>query len=119
MGSPRDRSELQSVIDFFATPLIVDVLRAIRDGRLPRQSPDLSPYGDAVDAAILALANAGTVAGDTRPGQLGSAPSLSLTSKGRMVCALIDEVIDFPTHLNVQLGIHRTDERRAADQSVI
>lgn len=95
MGSPWDRSDLQSVIDFFATPLIVDVLREIRDGRLPRQSPELSAYGDAVDAAILALTDAGTVAGDAHLGQPGSAPSLSLTSKGHMVCALIDEVVDF------------------------
>jgi hypothetical protein len=95
MGSPRDRSDLQSVIDFFATPLIVDVLREIRDGRLPRQSPDLCAYGDAVDAAILALTDAGTVAGSTDPGQPNNAPSLSLTSKGRMVCALIDEIVDF------------------------
>jgi hypothetical protein len=83
------------VIDFFATPLIVDVLLTIRDGHLPRQRPDLSVYGDAVDAAIMVLTDSGAVAGRAHQERPDGEPSLSLTTKGQMVCALIDEVIDF------------------------
>ncbi len=94
MGTAEDHDDLQSAIDFFATPLIVDVMRAIRDGRSPSHTPGLDQYGDAVDAAVAVLTNAGAVAGsqrgDEHPGQ-----SLMLTKKGRQVCALIDEVIDF------------------------
>jgi hypothetical protein len=95
MGTPGDRRELQSVIDFLATPLIVDVLWAIRDGRLPHQCPELSRYGDAVAAAVEVLTRAGAVAVQASREQLSGKPLLTLTAKGRTVCTLIDKVVDF------------------------
>lgn len=92
MGTLGDRNDLQSVIDFFGTPLVVDVLRAVRAGLRPRLSPDLSMYGDAVDSAIAALTESGVVT--THPESYGE-PSLTLTAKGRGLCLLIDEVVDF------------------------
>ncbi|MBX7268934.1 hypothetical protein KIF24_24810 [Micromonospora sp. Llam7] len=94
MGMPNDRSELQSVIDFFATPLIVDVLLAVRDGRLPQHCPELCTYGDAIDTAIAALTAAGTVTGLASP-SLDGQPLLILTHKGRKVCELVERVVDF------------------------
>ncbi|MFB9178149.1 hypothetical protein ACFFX1_08380 [Dactylosporangium sucinum] len=82
------------MIDFLGTPLIVDVLRTIRDGRPPRENPDLCRYGDAVDVAVDALAAAGAVCrhpGAQHPGE----PTLVLTTKGRLVCSLVDEVVGF------------------------
>jgi hypothetical protein len=118
MGTPGDRSDLQSVINFFATPLIVDVLLAIRDGRLPRQSPDLSMYGDAVDAAITALVDAGTVAGPAHRQQFSGEPLLILTTKGDAVCALIDEVFDFePPERPVRNAPERANVRWPIDRS--
>jgi hypothetical protein len=96
MGTPGDRRDLQSVIDFLATPLIVDVIRAIRDGHRPRQRPELCRYGDAVDAAVEALVQAGAVAGQAGRKQPDGEPLLRLTAKGRVVCALIDKVVDLP-----------------------
>lgn len=94
MGMPGDRSELQSVIDFFGTPLIVDVLLAVRDGRPPHDCPELNTYGDAIDTAIAALTSAGAVTGPTAA-SLDGAHSLTLTHKGREVCALVERVVDF------------------------
>lgn len=90
---PDDRSELQTVIDFFGVPLVIDVLLAVRDGRHPRDCPELRTYGDAIDTAISALATTGAVRGSTDP-DLGGSPLLTLTSKGREVCSLVERVID-------------------------
>ncbi|MFK3984472.1 hypothetical protein ACI2K4_29375 [Micromonospora sp. NPDC050397] len=96
---PEDRSELQSVIDFFATPLIVDVLLAVRDGRFPQHCPELRTYGDAINTAFAALAAAGTVTGPSNLDFDGK-PTITLTSKGREVCELVERVVDFRGNAN-------------------
>ncbi|NIL64828.1 hypothetical protein [Salinispora arenicola] len=90
---PDDRSELQTVIDFFGVPLVVDVLLAVRDGRRPRDCPELCAYVMRYDTAITALAATGAVRGSTDPDSSGS-PLLTLTNKGREVCSLVERVID-------------------------
>ncbi|WP_238005852.1 hypothetical protein KZZ52_41580 [Dactylosporangium sp. AC04546] len=78
------------MIDFLGTPLVVDILRAIREGGRPRQSPEFCRYGDAVEAAIDALTAAGAVCD-----RCGVEPTLTLTDKGHLLCSLMDQVVDF------------------------
>ncbi|MFY1633678.1 hypothetical protein ACN27F_10395 [Solwaraspora sp. WMMB335] len=83
-------------MDFFSTPLIVDVLLAAKDGRAPRQCPTLSTYGDAIDTAISALASTGAVTQVASPNPTAE-PSLRLTHKGRRLCDLVEEIIGLGT----------------------
>lgn len=94
-----NEKDIRAAIDFFRTPLIVDVLWQVRDGRMPHDSPALSAQGDALDVALAALTDAGAVAawpkGDWPEGEPPPAgPSLFLTPKGQIICALLDKVID-------------------------
>ncbi|TCB89423.1 hypothetical protein E0H26_27840 [Micromonospora zingiberis] len=100
------RSELQSVVDFFAVPLIADVLFAVRDGRSPRSLPATCSQSGAVEAAIAALMEAGVVTELAEPDHDGE-PLLTLTGKGVKVCDLVRQVIDFtaPAHATEHLAL--------------
>jgi hypothetical protein len=93
MGMPGDR-DLQSAIDFFGTPLIVDVLLAIGGGQAPSQVPALQPYGDAVTIAMSVLTEAGAVTSqDASPCDVGRRP-LMLTARGEHLYALVRQIVD-------------------------
>jgi hypothetical protein len=90
---PGDR-DLQSAIDFFATPLIVDVLYAIGDGQTPHRVPSLEPYGDAITTAVTALADAGAVTCQGASSSDAERRQLTLTAKGQREHALVRQIVD-------------------------
>ncbi|GGM67031.1 hypothetical protein GCM10011608_60410 [Micromonospora sonchi] len=94
MGMSEQRSELQSVVDFFAIPSIVDVLFAVQDGRFVRRCPALGAQGGAVQAAVTALMELGVITELADPDHDGE-PLLTLTGKGIKVCGMVRQVLNF------------------------
>ncbi|MFD6757372.1 hypothetical protein [Micromonospora gifhornensis] len=93
MAIAADRGDLRYAVEFLATPMIVDLLRAVRNSTAANAYLDVTSDDDVVQQAIEVLAANGTVTctpGDSaRPGR----QRLSLTSKGRRVCDLVDELV--------------------------
>jgi len=94
MDSSADRDDVRSAVAFLATPMIVDLLRAVRhragsDGYL-----DVVADDDVIRHAIEVLAVSGTATVATAATDAAGGRRLALTPKGYRVCALVDELVD-------------------------
>jgi hypothetical protein len=93
MAIAAERGDLRYAVEFLATPMIVDLLRAVRHSTAANACLDVASDSDVVRQAIEVLAANGTVTCTPGDSAGSGRQRLSLTSKGRRVCDLVDELV--------------------------
>ncbi|GIJ12229.1 hypothetical protein ACFFMR_14285 [Micromonospora andamanensis] len=92
MDVAEGRDDLRHAVEFFATPLIVDLLRAVRDSTKADDCLTVPSDDEIVRHAVEVLTANGTVHCVEGPPASG-VRHLTLTAKGVQVCDLVDEVV--------------------------
>ncbi|MFI7026306.1 hypothetical protein ACIBMZ_26685 [Micromonospora sp. NPDC049900] len=92
MDVAEERGDLRHAVEFFATPLIVDLLRAVRDSTKADDCLTVPSDDEIVRHAVEVLTANGTVRCVDGPPS-ADAQQLTLTPKGFQVCDLVDEVV--------------------------